>query len=60
MKSVNLGLIGALAVAGAAYGYQPPDVVVSDGLNNTAMGTDALLKNAGGAGDTASGAYALG
>jgi hypothetical protein len=30
-------------VAEPSYGQQPPDVVVSDGLRNTAMGTDALI-----------------
>ncbi len=33
------------AAAGAAYGQQPPDVVMSDGAWNTAMGTDALANN---------------
>jgi hypothetical protein len=32
-----------LAVAGTSYAQQPPDVVVSDGNGNTAMGTGALL-----------------
>jgi len=27
MKSTSLSLLGALALAGAAYGQQPPDVV---------------------------------
>jgi len=39
----HLILIGALAVAGAAYGQQPPDVVNSDAYFNTAMGTNALF-----------------
>jgi hypothetical protein len=39
----SLSLIGALVVAGSAYGQQPPDVVTSDASFNTAMGTDALL-----------------
>jgi hypothetical protein len=44
MKSFNLGLIGALAIAGTAYGQQPPDIVVSDGFHgDTAMGTGALF-----------------
>jgi hypothetical protein len=63
MKSLKLGLIGALAVAGAAYGQQPPDVVVSDANANTAMGTDALLQvtpsGSGGSQNTAAGYQAL-
>jgi hypothetical protein len=64
MKSVNLGLIGALAVAGAAYGQQPPDVVNSDAYGNTAMGTNALILFAAGdppngSSNTAVGAGAL-
>jgi hypothetical protein len=39
----HLILIGALAVAGAAYAQQPPDLVTSDSMANTAMGTNALL-----------------
>jgi hypothetical protein len=54
-----LGIIGALAVAGAAYGAQPPDVVTSDGNANTAMGTDALQILTTGVENTASGSQAL-
>jgi Chaperone of endosialidase len=47
MKTLNrssLVMIAALAaMAGSAYGQQPPDVVTSDGQGNTAMGTDALF-----------------
>jgi len=40
----SVALITTLvAVANSAYGQQPPDVVVSDGLGNTAMGTNALF-----------------
>jgi hypothetical protein len=47
MKSTSLSLIGALALAGAAYGQQPPDVVTSDAFQNTAMGTGALISRDG-------------
>jgi Chaperone of endosialidase len=47
MRTLNLSpfvLLTALAaMAGSAYGQQPPDVVNSDGQGNTAMGTDALF-----------------
>jgi hypothetical protein len=63
MKSANLVLIGALALAGAAYGQQPPDVVASDTSFNTAMGTNALLSltpsTPNGSYNTASGDAAL-
>ena len=58
----HLILIGALAFAGQAYAQQPPDLVISDSLANTAMGTDALLNvNLGESGchNTASGEDAL-
>jgi hypothetical protein len=52
----SLALIIALALAGTAYGQQPPDVVNSDGNNNTAMGSYALLSLSGGNGyNTAAG-----
>jgi hypothetical protein len=47
------------ALAGAAHAGQPPDIVVSDGLYNTAMGTDALASLTSGYQNTASGAFAL-
>jgi len=52
----------ALVVAGAAYGQQPPDPVISDPLANTAVGTDALLNvnlDEAGCHNTASGEDAL-
>jgi hypothetical protein len=58
-------LFTALLAAGTAHGQQPPDVVVSDGNWNTAMGTEALLSvNPNlcvycGIENTAAGAYAL-
>lgn len=58
----HLILIGAIAVAGAAYGQQPPDLVISDSLANTAMGTNALLNvnlDESGCHNTASGEDAL-
>ena len=59
MKSTSLSLIGALALAGATYGAQPPDVVVSDSNDNTAMGTGALSLLTSGIQNTASGWGAL-
>jgi hypothetical protein len=41
--------------AGLTYAQQPPDVVMSDANDNTAMGTDALLHNSLGAYNTAAG-----
>lgn len=62
LKQSHLVLIGAIAVAGTAYGQQPPDLVISDSLANTAMGTDALLNvnlDESGCHNTASGEDAL-
>jgi hypothetical protein len=42
-RSSLVFIIALVAIVGSAYGQQPPDVVVSDGLRNTAMGTDALI-----------------
>jgi hypothetical protein len=50
------------AVAGSAYAQQPPDVVQSDGMANTAMGQSALQLNEGSNGaiaNTAAGYEAL-
>jgi len=47
-------------MAESVYGQQPPDVVVSDSSQNTAMGTDALLGMATGVDNTAAGYQALG
>jgi hypothetical protein len=46
-------------MADSAYAQQPTDVVMSDALFNTAMGTDVLLHLAGGKYNTASGYGAL-
>ena len=35
--------IGLLGIGGSASATQPPDVITSDTVNNTAMGTNALL-----------------
>jgi hypothetical protein len=65
MKTLYLSyltLIGAFAFAGAAYAQQPTDIVTSDGLANTAMGTNALLNVSdaeSGCHNTASGMDAL-
>jgi hypothetical protein len=59
-KTAAVLSIGLLAIGGSAFAQQPPDVVQSDGYNNTAMGTNALIHNEyGSAGNTAAGAYAL-
>src|SRR5882762_9466142 len=53
-------LISALiAIADAAFGAQPPDVVQSDSGQNTAMGSFALLNLTTGTGNTAAGISAL-
>jgi hypothetical protein len=57
-----LGLVGALAIAGTAYGQVPSTNDTSDGNNNTGMGTGALGGPAavnGGLYNTASGYEAL-
>ena len=51
---------GSIFVVGTAFAVQPPDVVASDGANNTAMGTDALKSLTDGTDNTASGEQALG
>ena len=38
-----------------AYAQQPPDIVASDVLGNTAMGLNAMFSNAGGIYNTAAG-----
>ena len=48
-----------LATTTVAYGAQPPDVVVSDGGANTAMGTNALFSLTTGVSNTAAGYGAL-
>ena len=60
MKSVNLILIGALALAGAAYGQVPSTNDTSDTNHNTGMGTGALGSTGtnGGTYNTASGFFA--
>jgi hypothetical protein len=51
-------------LSGAGYAQQPPDVVISDSFQNTAMGTNALLNlmpkaGSGGQSNIASGYQAL-
>ena len=48
---------GSIFVVGTAFAVQPPDVVASDGANNTAMGTDALKSLTDGTDNTASGEF---
>jgi hypothetical protein len=55
LRSFLLTLAGYLAITSSGYGAQPPDVVVSDTLGNTAMGTRALLSLSGGNENTAAG-----
>ena len=66
MRSLNrfihkllLTITGCVAITSPAFTAQPPDVVVSDSGDNTAMGTDALLSLSGGFNNTASGLDAL-
>jgi hypothetical protein len=58
-KTLLTVITSLVAGAGSAYGTQPPDVVNSDGQDNTAMGTSALVDLAGGISNTAAGAYSL-
>jgi hypothetical protein len=58
-KTASLVMIAALAGVGSVYAGQPPDVVVSDGGSNTAMGTRALYNLGSGGENTAAGFYAL-
>jgi Chaperone of endosialidase len=58
LYKVSSALVTAVCVIGSAYGAQPSDVVQSDSLYNTAMGTDALLNNVGNS-NTAAGFQAL-
>jgi hypothetical protein len=62
MKSLTLGLIGALALAGTVFAQVPSTNGTSDGNANTGMGSAALggpASSNGGVGNTASGAWAL-
>jgi trimeric autotransporter adhesin len=61
----TLGLIGALALAGATHAQVPSTNDISDGFSNTGMGMGALfhlvpgVPPSGGNVNTASGAFAL-
>jgi hypothetical protein len=52
-------MVMALTISAAARSAQPPDPVMSDGLYNTAAGTDVLLSNTTGVANTAMGAQAM-
>jgi hypothetical protein len=55
-----LTITGTVAVASLSYGAQPPNVVTSDAMGDTAMGTNALKALYGSAFDnTAAGSFAL-
>jgi hypothetical protein len=58
-KTASLLMIGTLTAVGTVYAGQPPDVVVSDGGDNTAMGTHALYNLGSGGSNTAAGSYSL-
>jgi len=51
--------ITALALASMAYGQPPPNVIQSDGVGNTAMGSGAMASNTSGYQNTAAGAHAM-
>jgi hypothetical protein len=55
--SICIAALAAFAIP--AHAQQPPDVVQSDGRQNTAMGTNALLSVEGAGSDTAAGFAAL-
>jgi hypothetical protein len=54
-KTASLVMIGTLAAVGSAYAAQPPDVVQSDGKQNSAMGGLALNSLSSGSDNTAVG-----
>ena len=58
-KSSVMLTTALVAIVGIAYAAQPPNVVTSDGSNNTAMGTNALLNLTNGSENTATGYNAL-
>jgi hypothetical protein len=58
-KTSLLLMPSLLAVCRMAGAAQPPDVVVSDSVGNTAMGTQALLNNTTGEQNTAAGGYSI-
>ncbi|HSY96635.1 MAG TPA: tail fiber domain-containing protein [Steroidobacteraceae bacterium] len=59
-SKISTVVIGVLAVLStSAFAAQPPDVVVSDAQQNTAMGTDALLNLTTGNSNTAAGEFTL-
>jgi hypothetical protein len=57
VRPLLLTVSGSVAVT--SYAQQPPDVVQSDKVGNTAMGSDALLSNGDGSYNTAAGFQAL-
>jgi hypothetical protein len=59
LRRFVLMLTGCVAATSAGYTGQPPDVVVSDNLENTAMGSFALSLLSGGDNNTAAGFTAL-
>jgi hypothetical protein len=48
MNTISRWSMALALLSGAAYGQQPPNVVVSDAYFNTAMGTNALISNGSG------------
>jgi hypothetical protein len=59
MSGLLISSLGALVMTGSALAGQPPDVVQSDGNQNSAMGTDALYYLAAGTQNTAAGYESL-
>lgn len=58
-QSPLIWITAIAAMAESAYGTQPPDVVASDSVFNTAMGTSAFLQLTTGSENTATGFRAL-
>jgi hypothetical protein len=58
-KSPLILITAIAAMAESAYGTQPPEVVASDSVFNTAMGTSALLQLTTGSENSATGFRAL-
>ena len=59
-RSSLITFVALASTAGIAFGDQPPNVVSSDAVANTAMGSGALYSLTSGRGNTATGFAALG
>jgi hypothetical protein len=60
MNTISKWTMALTLVSGAVYAQQPPDVVVSDGNGNTAMGSGVLSSLTTGVENTAAGDFSMG